>query len=205
MTRLRLGLVGAGRISGAYADVLGDCEAVEVVGVADVAAEAAGALADRLESASFGSHLDLAKKARPDAVVICTPPNTHAEISLELMSRGIHVMCEKPLALSPAEAVKMLSAAEESGVTLTMASKFRYVEDVVRARSIVQSGVLGEIILLENTFASRVDMSSRWNSNPRYLEAVSSLTTGPTLWTSSGTSWARSPRSWRWRGSVPRL
>ena len=164
MTRLRLGLVGAGRISGSYGDVLGDCETVEMVGVADVAAEAAGALADRLGCAAFGSHQELAEKAQPDAVVICTPPNTHAGISIELVGRGIHVMCEKPLALSPAEALKMLSAAEESGVTLTMASKFRYVEDVVRARSIVQSGVLGEIILLENTFASRVDMSSRWNS-----------------------------------------
>jgi predicted dehydrogenase len=164
MTRLRLGLIGAGRISGSYADVLGDCESVEVVGVADVATEAASALADRLGSASYTSHLELAEDARPDAVVICTPPNTHAGISLELVARGIHVMCEKPLALSPAEAVKMLAAADENGVTLTMASKFRYVQDVVKARSIVMSGVLGEIILLENTFASRVDMASRWNS-----------------------------------------
>ena len=165
MTPLRLGLIGAGRISGSYAEILGDCESVEVVGVADVATEAATAMADGLGCPSYASHIELAEAARPDAVVICTPPNTHGEISLDLMARGIHVMCEKPLALSPVEALSMLSAAEENSVTLTMASKFRYVEDVVRARAILQSGVLGEIILLENTFASRVDMSTRWNSN----------------------------------------
>ncbi len=61
----------------------------------------------------------------------------------------------------------MLDAAAKSGATLTMGSKFRYVDDVIRAKSIVASGILGEVILFENAFTARVDMSTRWNSNPK--------------------------------------
>lgn len=166
MTRLALGIVGAGRIASAYAEVVGSCDVIDVVGVADVHAVAAASMALELDCAAFSSHAELADMAQPDAVVVCTPPATHAEIASEMLDRGVHVMCEKPLAVSAVDARNMIQTAERSGRVLTMASKFRYVEEVLQGKEILQTGAIGEVILVENTFASRVDMSTRWNSHP---------------------------------------
>jgi len=59
----------------------------------------------------------------------------------------------------------MFDCAEETGVKFTMASKFRYVADAVKAKSMVASGILGEIVQFENAFTAKVDMSRRWNSD----------------------------------------
>jgi predicted dehydrogenase len=165
--KLKFGMVGAGSIAQAYAQAFENCETAELVAVADVRMEAARALAEGLGCRSYHSFQALADaETGLDAVVVCTPPATHPEISIHFLERKVHVLCEKPLSIDTASARLMLDAAKEHGVTLTMATKFRYVEDVVRAKSIVTSGILGEIVLFENAFTSRVDMTSRWNSNP---------------------------------------
>lgn len=165
--KLKYGIVGAGRIAQSYAQAFESCETAEMVAVADVEIEAARALAENFEGCrSFSSYEAMADASSLDAVVICTPPATHEEISLCFLKRKVHVLCEKPLSIGVASARRMLTAAEREGVMLTMASKFRYVEDVRRAKSLILSGVIGEVVLFENAFTSHVDMTARWNSKP---------------------------------------
>ncbi len=164
--KLRFAIIGAGRIAQSYAQAFEACEFAQVVAVSDVREDAASALAERLKCASFDSFETMCDTLAPDACIVCTPPATHEKICLSLIERGIHALCEKPLSIGTASAQRMLERAGASGVQLTMASKFRYVEDVVRAKSIVESGLIGDIILFENAFTSRVDMRARWNSDP---------------------------------------
>ncbi len=163
---LRFGLIGAGAIAQTYGQVFAGARNARVDAVCDLRLEAAEAFAERLECTAFADYRQMLADTELDAVVVCTPPASHPEICIAAVERRLPVLCEKPLAVDVDSARRMVAAAESAGVLLTMASKFRYVQDVVRAKSIVTSGILGEIILLENTFTARVDMSSRWNSDP---------------------------------------
>lgn len=163
---VRFGLIGAGQIAGAYAQAFSHCHLAKLVAVADVRADAARAMADLHHCRSFGSWKAMLQEMKLDAVVICTPPVTHPDICISVARTGTHVLCEKPLAMSSESARAMVQVAQESGIKFTMASKFRYVDDVIQAKSLVASGVIGDVVLFENTFAGRVDMRHRWNADP---------------------------------------
>jgi predicted dehydrogenase len=171
MSKTRFAIIGAGAISQAYSQafqsyIFKTHDEVEVVGVADLRREVADSLGEVLNCPSFDSHTALSHACELDAVVVCTPPASHPEICHHFIDRGVHVLCEKPFAITVKEATEIVDAAKKKGVVITMASKFRYVNDVIRAKQIVDSGILGDIVLFENAFTARVDMASRWNSNP---------------------------------------
>ncbi len=164
--KLRFGLVGAGGIAQAYAQAFATSKEAELVAIADVAADAAKAMAEAYGCKPYPSHQAMMQAAKLDAVVVCTPPVAHREVCVDFLQKKTPVLCEKPLSIDGKSARAIIDVARRSGVKFTMASKFRYVEDVAKAKAIVTAGLLGEIILFENSFTSRVDMSSRWNSNP---------------------------------------
>jgi len=165
MKKLKFALIGTGGIAQTYAQVFQTSDSCNLVAVADINQDSAKAFAEPFGAKAFSDYKTLAEKSEIDAVIVSTPPNTHPEIAMFFMNRGVNVLCEKPLCLSVAEAKEMIETAEKTGVTFTMATKFRYCEDVVKAKAILASGVLGEVVQFENAFTAKVDMSKRWNSD----------------------------------------
>ena len=163
--RVKFGLVGTGAIAQSYLAAFKETEIAQLVAVADVRREAAEAVAAAHNCQAFDSHEAMADAVPMDAVIVCTPPSTHRDVCVHLVNKGINVLCEKPLSIDSQSAVRMLDAAADAGVLFTMASKFRYVDDVKQAKALVASGIVGEVVLFENAFTGFVDMSKRWNSN----------------------------------------
>lgn len=164
MNKLKFGLVGAGGIAQAYAQAFNQSECCELVAVADIRNDSAVALAEIVGGKAYAEYQQLSGLGL-DAVIVATPPATHPDIACFFLDLGIPVLCEKPLCTNSADAVRMIEAADRAGVIFTMASKFRYCEDIVKAKGILASGVLGDVIQFENAFTANVDMSRRWNSN----------------------------------------
>ena len=164
MNKLKFALIGTGGIAQTYAQAFQTSDCCKLVAVADVNEDSAKAFAEPFGAKAFSDYKTLAENSEIDAVIISTPPDSHPEIAMFFMRKGVNVLCEKPLCLSVAEARAMIETAEKSEVVFTMATKFRYCEDVVKAKAILASGVLGEVVQFENAFTAKVDMSKRWNS-----------------------------------------
>jgi predicted dehydrogenase len=163
---VKLGLIGCGRIARSYLEAADRVPECELVGVVDTDETAA-----RSVESEFGKPIrrdlqELLRAGPLDGVVVCTPPVSHANIASSALEYGLHVLCEKPLTLKSPQADGLVSRARSTDRVLMMASKFRYVDEVIKAKQIVDSGFIGEVILYENVFCSRVDMSGRWNASP---------------------------------------
>lgn len=165
--KVKFGLIGAGGIAQAYSMAITDVVNAQLVAVADTNLAAAEKMAAEHDAKAFDGWKAMKDEGNVDALIVCTPPLYHPEHCVNFLSDGIHVLCEKPLAIDSASAVVMAKAAQEGNAIFTMASKFRFVDDVAKAKELVDSGELGEIILYENCFTGVVDMSTRWNSDPK--------------------------------------
>jgi len=161
---IRLACIGCGRIAQDHLYAITTIETASIVGVVDTKIDVVQSVANQFECESFTSYTDLFKNCDIDAVLICTPPATHSEITSYFLDQGIHVLCEKPLAINVEEGKNMWKKARDAGVICMMATKFRFVEDIIRAKGIIESGKLGNILFFENTLSSYVDMRKRWNS-----------------------------------------
>ena len=161
---MRLALIGCGRIAQSHLDALSNVKEAKLEIVVETRPEVGAATAERYKCIAVTNYKDPEVLNLADAVIICAPPNLHFEMAKYFFESGKHVLCEKPLTLTPADARELIQIAEARGVKLMMASKFRYAEDVIKTKAILQSGILGNVIMYENTFCSKVPMHDRWNA-----------------------------------------
>jgi predicted dehydrogenase len=144
---LKVGIIGSGAIvQVAHLPVLRKQKSVEVVAICDTDLPKARAIAERFGvKDAYDDIEDLLEHAALDALVICTPNHLHEPHILAALSADLHVLVEKPLALSAASAQKIMRAAEKRERAVVVGMNHRYRPDAQIVRSFVQSGELGAI------------------------------------------------------------
>jgi predicted dehydrogenase len=144
-TPLRLAVLGAG-YGAVHVRNYGARNDVEVVGVHGSRSVSATRFA-REHGIGFAttSWKELLSLPGLTAVSIATPPSTHLDVTREAARRGLHVLCEKPLALNAAEAVEMLELADAAGIVHATNFDFRLCPDVTRLHELLHVGYIGAL------------------------------------------------------------
>lgn len=191
MEHIKAAVIGLGFIGVAHIDALKRLPGVDVVAVVD--AFGAREKADALDIPhAFADYKEMIAYCQPDCIHICTPNSLHREIAVYALEHGIHVVCEKPMAMSAEEAEEMVEAAKKSGKVNAVNFHNRFYPVNYQLRTMIRNGDLGRIqnihgaylqdcflydtdfnwrMLSQNTGKTRVvsDIGSHWIDLAEYL------------------------------------
>ncbi|BDZ45703.1 Gfo/Idh/MocA family protein [Naasia aerilata] len=150
--KIRVGLIGAGGIAGAHVKgYLENPDTTVLVAVADPVEANAQRRAEPAGAATYGSYLEMLRNAEIDAVDICLPHHLHKDAIVAAAQAGKHILCEKPLCLSPEEAAEVQAAVEANGVTLMCAHNQLFSPPVAKAVELIHEGLLGQVYEVRTT------------------------------------------------------
>jgi predicted dehydrogenase len=171
----RTGLLGCGDIAPRYVRSLMDADGIELVRAASRSLTSAGKIAQMFGGQAVTPEALLADDTL-EALIILSPPQHHEAAISQAIARGLHVYCEKPFALNPANALELARLADEAGVMLAAAPAVHLGPSLNAARSMIDSGRLGPVIGGSATLV--YPGPDLWHHNPDHLF----VTGGGPLW-----------------------
>ncbi|MEV4756981.1 Gfo/Idh/MocA family oxidoreductase [Micromonospora sp. NPDC049559] len=162
---INVAIIGTGGISNSHINAYhGFPDRCRIVALVDTSLDAGKEKRRDLglhDARVYSSHEELLAHEDVNLVSVCTPPDTHERISVDCLSAGVNVLCEKPMAPSVAACDAILRAEAASGAVFSSVAQNRFRDDVARLKTVVDSGLLGEITHVQ------VD-SAWWRGLPYY-------------------------------------
>ncbi len=160
MAKLKIGFIGCGGIANSkhFPGMAQQKEYVDMVAFCDLIPERAEKAAKEYgtpDAKVYTDYHDLLADPTIDAVHVLTPNVAHCEITVAALEAGKHVLCEKPMAATPADAQKMLDARDRTGKMLTIGYQYRHFPVNQVAKKVVDDGWLGDIYYAEATYLRR--------------------------------------------------
>ena len=153
MRRVKTGVIGTGFIGPAHIEALRRLGHVDVVALAECSADLAKSKAQTLGiTKSYGDYGELLKDDRIESVHVCSPNYLHYEMAKAALEAGKHVVCEKPLAISVAEAEELVELADKTGLVNAVNFNIRYYPLMRQVRMMVQKGDVGQVFAVQGSY-----------------------------------------------------
>jgi UDP-N-acetylglucosamine 3-dehydrogenase len=141
----RVAVIGAGVMGRNHVRVLRELGDVELVGVADANLDAACQVAEKHGTRGYGSHQEMLERERPEAVTVAVPTNNHHAVVMDVLAAGCHVLVEKPIAATLAEADELVAAAASAGRVLAVGHIERFNPAIIELKRRLDEGQLGRV------------------------------------------------------------
>jgi len=158
------GIVGTGIIAAMHADAIAALPSARLAAVTDVNASAAAAFAASRGTAAEPDLDALLARGDVDVVCVCVPSGRHAEVGLRAVKAGKHLAVEKPVDVTLEAADRLIGAARDAGVALTVISQHRFDPGLIEARGLIDEGALGRLVLGE--------ASTKWYRSQAYYDSA---------------------------------
>jgi predicted dehydrogenase len=152
MKKLRTGVLGCGIFARQHASILAAlADDIDLAAFCDRHPERAGAYAHEFtggQAAVYTSHAQMIDEAGLDLLFICLPPHGHTDEVERAAAKGIHMLIEKPIALTSEQAWQMVQWSESAGVKTQVGFMFRFGEAIERLKNLLDSGQVGPVGLM---------------------------------------------------------
>jgi len=146
--KLKIGVVGVGFWGSNHVRVLRELESAEMKAVCDIDLEKAKNVAKKFGVPKYYQNLDdMLNREELDAVTVCTPSISHAEIAVRILESGLNVFVEKPLASNPDECLRIIDAAKSNNRFVMTGFIERFNPAVSKAIELLKAGEIGEVIM----------------------------------------------------------
>lgn len=168
---MRVAIIGAGLQARRRAPVIKDWPGAELAVITSKTGNTAAALAVKMGCEASAGWEQVVTRPDIDVVLVCTPPDIHAAISIAAMRAGKHVLCEKPLTRTVSEAEEMVNVARATGVTLKCGFNHRHHPAIWKAKELFDRGDLGAPMFGRCVYGicGRPGYEHEWRADPNVV------------------------------------
>ncbi|MBW2370706.1 MAG: Gfo/Idh/MocA family oxidoreductase, partial [Deltaproteobacteria bacterium] len=152
MKKVKVGLIGLGNIADLHLPAYRGVKNIEVVAGVEINPDRRSAMANQWGFRGYADIGTMLEKENLDIACILTPASLHRAHTEQVAAAGVHILCEKPIAVTLEDANAMISAGSTAGVKFFYGSSYRSLPACIKAKEMIEAGLLGDIVLITESY-----------------------------------------------------